>query len=35
LAPDYREDTLFQVGRAYEIATADDPWRVDKPQVLR
>jgi aspartyl-tRNA(Asn)/glutamyl-tRNA(Gln) amidotransferase subunit A len=34
-APDYREDTLFQVGSAYETATADDPWRALKPQVLR
>jgi aspartyl-tRNA(Asn)/glutamyl-tRNA(Gln) amidotransferase subunit A len=34
-APDYREDILFQVGRAFEAATADDPWRALKPQVLR
>jgi aspartyl-tRNA(Asn)/glutamyl-tRNA(Gln) amidotransferase subunit A len=35
LAPDYREDTLFQVGRVFEEATADDSWRTVKPQVLR
>jgi aspartyl-tRNA(Asn)/glutamyl-tRNA(Gln) amidotransferase subunit A len=35
LAPDYREDTLIQVGRAYEKGTADDSWRTVKPQVLR
>ncbi len=35
LAPDYREDTLFQVGRAYEIGTADESWRTVTPQVLR
>ena len=35
LAPDYREDTLFQVGRVFEEATADDSWRTVKPQVSR
>jgi len=34
-APDYREDTLFQVGHAYEVATADEPWRKRTPQVLK
>jgi aspartyl-tRNA(Asn)/glutamyl-tRNA(Gln) amidotransferase subunit A len=35
LGPDFSEATLLQIGRAYEIATADDPWRVQKPQVLQ
>jgi len=34
-APDYREDKLFQVGYAYEVATADEPWRKRTPQVLK
>lgn len=34
-APDYREDILFRVGHAYEVATADEAWRKIKPQVLR
>jgi aspartyl-tRNA(Asn)/glutamyl-tRNA(Gln) amidotransferase subunit A len=35
LAPDFMEETLFQVGRAYEQATADEAWRKTKPMVLR
>jgi len=35
LGPDYREDILFRVGRAYERATENDAWRSEKPQVLR
>ncbi|MDT8382387.1 MAG: Asp-tRNA(Asn)/Glu-tRNA(Gln) amidotransferase subunit GatA [Brevefilum sp.] len=34
-APDYREDTLFQVGHAYEQATLDADWRKIKPQVMK
>ena len=35
LAPDFMEETLFQVGHAYEQATADEEWRKTKPMVLR
>jgi aspartyl-tRNA(Asn)/glutamyl-tRNA(Gln) amidotransferase subunit A len=35
LGPDFSESTLFRIGRAYELATADEPWRKVKPQVLR
>lgn len=35
LAPDFMEETLFQVGHAYEQATADEAWRKIKPMVLR
>jgi len=35
LAPDFKEETLFQVGHAYELATADEEWRNLRPQVLR
>jgi aspartyl-tRNA(Asn)/glutamyl-tRNA(Gln) amidotransferase subunit A len=31
LAGDFREDILFRVGRAYEQATAADPWRARQP----
>ncbi len=30
-APDYREDTLFRLGYAYEQATAAEAWRKVKP----
>jgi aspartyl-tRNA(Asn)/glutamyl-tRNA(Gln) amidotransferase subunit A len=35
LGPDFSEATLLRIGRAYEMATEDDPWRQEKPQVLR
>ena len=35
LAPDFKEETLFQIGYAFETATAEDAWRRLKPQVLR
>ena len=35
LGPDYSEATLFQIGRAYEIATADAAWRAAIPEVLQ
>ncbi|NMB88957.1 MAG: Asp-tRNA(Asn)/Glu-tRNA(Gln) amidotransferase subunit GatA [Chloroflexi bacterium] len=35
LGPDYSEATLLRIGRAYEQATADAPWRAVRPQVLR
>ena len=31
----FTEDKLFRIGRAYEMATADEPWRNVKPEVLR
>ena len=35
LGADYAEKTLFRVGRAYEMATENEPWRKVKPEVLR
>lgn len=35
LGPDFSEATLLRIGRAYEQATAADPWRQHTPQVLR
>ncbi len=35
LAPDFLEETLFQMGYIFEQATADADWRQVKPQVLR
>jgi len=35
LASDFKEETLFRVGHAFEQATADADWRRVKPQVLR
>jgi len=35
LGADYTEDKLLRIGRAYELATADDPWRKVLPEVLR
>ncbi len=34
LGADYTESVLFRIGRAYEMATAGDAWRVEKPSVL-
>jgi aspartyl-tRNA(Asn)/glutamyl-tRNA(Gln) amidotransferase subunit A len=34
LGPDYREEILLRIGRAYELATEGDDWRKVKPQVL-
>jgi aspartyl-tRNA(Asn)/glutamyl-tRNA(Gln) amidotransferase subunit A len=34
LAPDFKEETLFQIGHAFESATADEVWRKIKPKVL-
>lgn len=33
-APDFREDTLFRAGYAYEQATSAEAWRGKKPAVL-
>jgi aspartyl-tRNA(Asn)/glutamyl-tRNA(Gln) amidotransferase subunit A len=35
LAPDFREDMLFRVGRSFERASADEPWHRVTPQVLK
>jgi aspartyl-tRNA(Asn)/glutamyl-tRNA(Gln) amidotransferase subunit A len=35
LGADYTEDKLFRIGRAYEQATSDEPWRMVLPGVLR
>lgn len=35
LGADFNEATLFRIGRAFENATRDEPWRQVKPQVLR
>jgi len=34
MAPDFKEETLFQVGYAFEQATAHADWRKHQPQVL-
>jgi aspartyl-tRNA(Asn)/glutamyl-tRNA(Gln) amidotransferase subunit A len=35
LGADYSEEKLFRIGRAYELATADEDWRRVLPAVLR
>ena len=35
MAPDFKEETLFQAGYAFEQATAHADWRSRQPQVLR
>jgi aspartyl-tRNA(Asn)/glutamyl-tRNA(Gln) amidotransferase subunit A len=35
LGPDFTEDTLLRIGRAYEQATENDSWRQVKPMVIR
>ncbi len=35
LGPDFSEATLLQIGRAFEMATEDEPWRSRKPVVLQ
>ena len=35
LGPDFSEGTLFRIGRAYEVATAEDTWREARPQSIR
>jgi aspartyl-tRNA(Asn)/glutamyl-tRNA(Gln) amidotransferase subunit A len=35
LGPDFSEAALLRAGRAYEIITADEAWRDEKPKVLR
>jgi len=35
LGPDFSEGKLLQIGRAFEIATENDDWRLNKPQILK
>jgi aspartyl-tRNA(Asn)/glutamyl-tRNA(Gln) amidotransferase subunit A len=35
LGPDFSEAALLRIGRAFEVATEDEPWRKEKPKVLR
>jgi aspartyl-tRNA(Asn)/glutamyl-tRNA(Gln) amidotransferase subunit A len=35
LGPDFSEANLLRIGRAYEMATAEEAWRQIRPQVLR
>jgi aspartyl-tRNA(Asn)/glutamyl-tRNA(Gln) amidotransferase subunit A len=35
LGPDFSEATLLRAGRAYEIVSADEVWRENKPKVLQ
>lgn len=35
LGADYQEAKLLQIGRAYEMGTENEPWRLEKPAVLR
>ena len=34
IGPDFSEAKLFQISRAYEMATETDAWRIEKPKVL-
>jgi aspartyl-tRNA(Asn)/glutamyl-tRNA(Gln) amidotransferase subunit A len=35
LGPDFTEGNLLRIGRAFELLTADEPWRQAMPQVLQ
>jgi aspartyl-tRNA(Asn)/glutamyl-tRNA(Gln) amidotransferase subunit A len=35
LGADFSEASLFRIGRAFEVATEDEPWRKMKPQVVQ
>ncbi len=35
LEADYAEKTLFRAARAYEMATENEGWRKEKPQVIK
>jgi len=35
LGPDFSEDILFRMGRAYELATEIEGWRANKPPCLQ
>jgi aspartyl-tRNA(Asn)/glutamyl-tRNA(Gln) amidotransferase subunit A len=34
LGPDFSEETLLRIGRAYEMVTENDEWRRKRPPVL-
>ena len=34
LGPDFSEDVLLRIGRAYEQVSAGESWRARKPAVL-
>jgi aspartyl-tRNA(Asn)/glutamyl-tRNA(Gln) amidotransferase subunit A len=34
MGPDYSEAILLRIGRAFEVATADEAWRKERPKVL-
>ncbi|HNZ12877.1 MAG TPA: amidase family protein, partial [Anaerolineaceae bacterium] len=34
LGPDFSEDRLLRLGRAYEQSTETEPWRAVRPKVL-
>jgi aspartyl-tRNA(Asn)/glutamyl-tRNA(Gln) amidotransferase subunit A len=34
LGPDFSEDVLLRLGRAYEMATQNDEWRAKRPAIL-
>jgi aspartyl-tRNA(Asn)/glutamyl-tRNA(Gln) amidotransferase subunit A len=34
MGPDYSEANLLRIGRAFEVGTADEPWRKERPKVL-
>jgi aspartyl-tRNA(Asn)/glutamyl-tRNA(Gln) amidotransferase subunit A len=35
MGPEFSEATLLRIGRAFERATADQPWRQRRPAILR
>jgi aspartyl-tRNA(Asn)/glutamyl-tRNA(Gln) amidotransferase subunit A len=35
LGADFNEAKLLRIGRAYEMATADEDWRLERPDLLR
>ncbi len=35
IGPDFSEDKLFRVGRAFEAATEGEAWRSERPRVLQ
>jgi aspartyl-tRNA(Asn)/glutamyl-tRNA(Gln) amidotransferase subunit A len=35
LGADYQEAKLLQIARAYEMATEGEPWRKERPKVLK
>jgi len=35
IGPDFSEATLFRIGHSYKKATKSEPWRAEKPKILR